>query len=230
MSASVHASKLWINEGLGRFHAGERFRETRIEWAGDLDLDGDPDLLVSQAGTSSFTPGLSEIGMFLGTPGSPGSPPTFAQDPRLCCWSFDPLQGDITSDDHLLDGYPDFAIVRSLDGSNFEPLALINTFGFGGSILANVTLADAGFDLNADALIALGDVNGDGISDAVFGTHQDELVDISEVHIKKTASGFGTNSYDWAFQILPAGLLVDLDTDGDLDLVGERIVFNRTSP
>ncbi len=218
------ASQLWVNDGRGRFRAGGRLGSRRVEWVGDLDLDGDVDLLVSRPlGVDA------EIGMFLGAPRGPGLPPFFVPDPRLCCWAFDPLRGGLAVGDPARDGYPDFAIARSLFGAYYEALGLYNVFALGGAIAANVSL-DSGHDLGPGARISFGDVNGDGIDDALVGTHLEDPVTISEVHLKRTAAGFGYGTFSMTQQLLPTGLLVDLDTDGDLDLLGERIVFNRTYP
>ncbi len=219
MIGAPSASRVWIDDGRGRFQLWRSVDGLRIEWAGDVDLDADVDLLLSRPFYYSH-----ELQLFLAVPRA-GLPPTFVRDGRLAGWTMDPFRGWIAEGDYVQDGYPDFLIARTV-GNWTEALALFNTFNVGGSIAANVGL-DYGYDLEPDARVALGDLNGDGLCDALTGAHLDDPVPISEVQLKKTPGGV-YRAFDMAQQLLTPGLLVDIDTDGDLDLLGERIVFNRT--
>ncbi|MSR63727.1 MAG: VCBS repeat-containing protein [Planctomycetes bacterium] len=211
------ATRLWANDGTGFMRNGGTFPE-RASWAGDVDLDGDLDLITN--GTSS-----SIMRLYLGANAAPGRLPDLVPDVSAGGWPFDPASG-IATGDFNQDGYPDFALVSS---STFEVLAFNNLFPLGRSLGANVAL-DSLYDLEESARVELGDLDLDGLIDALVGTHDGERTDISEVHRKRFSGYVGTNMFQMAQQLVPPGLLVDLDQDGDLDILGSRIAFNRTLP
>ncbi len=213
MSAAPRSS-LWINTGIGRFGAG-RSSLLRVEWGGDVDRDGDSDFLAS-------FPSLygSDVQLFLGL----GQ----GYVPNVRYGYFEPIVGGIATGDYVRDGFPDFAMIAPWFMAQ-ESVALPNGFRVGGSLFASGMLAsNANFSLGSR--ISLGDLDDDGVCDALIGYLAGEITRVSEVHLKTIPESWGLHSFARAQQLVPPGLLLDLDTDGDLDVLGERIVFNRTLP
>jgi hypothetical protein len=204
-------TRLWANDGTGSFRAGGRLRVYRSLWAGDVDLDGDMDLIASGSGyggTSTY--------LLLGSAPVPGRFPTFTWDARPGSWPHDSTTG-LAEADLDRDGYPDFGMVTT-QAALFE-----NHFAGGGS-LAQVELYSF-WGLAAAARLDLGDLDGNGLFDVVVGPHAGDFAGIVEVRLGLTGpyTSFSANR-----QVVPPGLLVDLDGDGDPDLLGERVVLNRT--
>jgi hypothetical protein len=70
------------------------------------------------------------------------------------------------------------------------------------------------------------DVNVGFSRDRLVGPLDDENVDVCALHLQRTSGA--PLVFDRAYQLVTPGLLVDLDADGDLDVLGERLAFNRT--
>ncbi len=214
---SPAATSRWTNDGTGHFTLYAAWDGKRVEWDGDVDLDGDNDLLLS-------TPVIGNrwrLDLYLGV----GDGVTFTYDSRPGLLLFDAVRGGLAVGDYVQDGYPDFAIARSV-GVNHEGLDLYNDFALGGSLVQGLALESEYLQV-AGARVSLGDVDGDGLHDALVGPHDEELVFVSEVHVKQTPLGVGPGSFDVAQQLVSPGLLVDLDGDGDEDLLCQDVVKNR---
>lgn len=64
-----------------------------------------------------------------------------------------------------------------------------------------------------------------GVPESRCGESSGEEIELSEV--MRAADFGGTNGVR---QLLPAGLLVDLDSDGRLDVLGRRVTFHAAQP
>jgi hypothetical protein len=205
----------WLNDGRELFRAAPSLAGARAEWAGDLDLDGDVDLLASEPGVIRPVTCL-----YLGSSQGQGVVPTFIRT-SMSDIPFDPVGSGVAEGDYYgPDGYPDFAVATP------RAIALPNFFPLGGSIGATVAL-DSGRDLKPDARVALADVNGDGLTDGLVGTLRDDTEPIAEVHLRTGTAWIHPNNFRVALQLLAPGLLVDLDQDGNMDVLAERIVLHR---
>ena len=217
-------SRLWANDGSGFFRAGGRLRVLRILWAGDVDLDGDMDVI----GAGSGYDGTSTY-LYLGSNPVPGRLPTLTWDSRPGYWPHYAESG-LAETDFDQNGFPDFACVVA--GNVYfgpETLGFNNRFGSGGSLAPHEGLEFYYYDLAEGARLALGDLSGDSRIDALIGPLDIEIAPISEVHLNRQAGPLSYN-FETVIQVVPPGLLLDLDGDGDRDVLGERIVFNRTVP
>jgi len=136
--------------------------------------------------------------------------------------AFVPGSGRVAAGDLLVDGYPDFAFVETV-GTQTRGLLLRNDFAIGGSLVA-VPAFDVGA-LDVDAWAAAADLGGTGGDDVLIGV-RGEPVGVSDVFLDLGGNG----QFGHARQLLAPGLLLDIDGDGDRDVVGERIVFNLQLP
>jgi hypothetical protein len=214
------ADRVYLNDGTGRFEdSGLAIGEEEIAW-GDLDADGDVDMLAKAYG-QGYRVYLNDGGVQGGTPGQ------FAAG-----WQMEDNQamyGDLALAD--LDGDGDLdALIASgsrLEGS-FPTRLLWNDGG---------QFTDSGQQLNETmgARFAVGDLDGDGIPD-VFVANMDRLP--SEIWLNDGAgrlvdSGLRLGSPSRHLATWPS--LGDLDGDGDLDVfVGSlqgrpEIWFNMTA-
>lgn len=222
-------TRLWANSGTGFFRFGGSLDGYRALWAGDVGLDGKVDLIACGSGY-----GGSSTYLLRGTTPVPGQLPTFNWAGPV--WHQD-IDDGIWATDFDRNGYPDFALA----GQNWTtspwpphlyssaPLILDNQIDTGGTFAEHSGLSDIyGYepDLVLHFQLSIGDLQGDSGCDALIGPLEDELVDICDLHFQIGSS----LNFDWSYQLVSPGLLVDLDGDGDLDVLGEKIAFNRTSP
>ena len=219
---SASDSALWANDGAGFLSAALALPGHRVAWTGDVDLDGVIDLLA----THEIWYG-SELGLLLGAQGAPGEVPLFTPDPMFATgWTFDPIEGGIDEGDYYLqDGFPDIAISRTIGSFQFpSDFQFFANYVPHGTSLRAVSFRDV--PDHAVLRTRLGDVDLDGVSDALAGPVQgeDELTELSQF-MRRSGITFATS-----LQLMPTGELVDLDMDGDLDVLAERIVLNRTIP
>ena len=209
------SSQLWINDGTGFFEPGQVLLQDRIEIVLDVDLDGTLDAMSARAGFFP-QPGLHRIE---GIATGPGLPPFFAPDPTPIVSRFNPLATGVPSADlYLLDGYPDFAVVGRGAFGPPRPITVRNTLPYGSS--AAFTPAFHQAELAPRSRVSAGDLDGDGIEDLLAGELEGELIPVSEIL-------YGPGNQPALHQLVPKGLLLDLDGDGDLDILGDEIVFNQ---
>jgi len=213
-------TRLWANDGSGHFRAGGREPIFRAIWAGDVDADGDLDLLQCGSGyegTSTY--------LYLGSNPVPGRLPTLTWDSRPGYWPLQAHSG-LSVADFDQNGYPDFACVTTPpDFGSTQASALNNRFAGGASLVFSNGMSST--VLLDDARISLADLDGSGTVDALSGPLTGELIDISEVLVNRQVGEVQYSSFDRVRQLVPPGQLVDLDGDGAPDLLGARIVFNR---
>lgn len=219
-ASSEAETHLFANDGTGYFQDGGRQLVYRAVWAGDVDLDGDMDLVACGSGydgTSTY--------LLLGSNPRPGRLPTLTWDNRPGAW-WQEIDSGMAESDIDDDGDPDLAcaLTRETVFVIREALLLRNRFDAGASLAQHAGL-ERELDLAPEARIALGGLNGDASVDALIGPMDYELVDVCELHFQRTSGPALT--FDQTFQLVSPGHLVDLDGDGDLDVLGEQIAFNR---
>lgn len=132
--------------------------------AGDFDLDGRPDILVGSPSESTgpLDPSVGAIRIVSGADGSI----LFA---KLATESTTPLGGSVAGGDDVdADGRPDFLVGRP--GVAGVPGAVDVRSGDGGGLLATLAGESDGDQFGVG--LALADVDGDGIRDAVVGASQ----------------------------------------------------------
>jgi len=214
-------SRFWHNTGSGQFLGPYELLDMRVEHVEDLDEDGIPDLLASEDYPTYGTWKLEVWSGFLFSGGTTG----WVRMPELMPdLPFDSTSSPIGSGDLLVDGHTDFAFSRRYPGFDGQAHYLYDLAPYGGTGYgANVSLPST-IGLRIDARVAIGDLNGDGADDALIGPHW-EPVATCYVALKRLPTG---NQFDSVRQLLEPGPLVDVDGDGDLDVIGTRVVFNRT--
>jgi hypothetical protein len=222
---TLSATNCWRNDGSGYLRRDSRLQGSRAEWAGDLDLDGVVDLVDTRLGSFGH-----ELGLLRGIPGGPEELPGFARDAAFPAnWTCNPIEGGVAvADYYLQDGFPDLAVARTYSSSQApgRMLTFVNRFEINGTIGA-VTFSRTPDD--GVERVRLGDVDGDQLADAVAGPLQGEgeLTDLCHVYLNTGATASFSAP---TLQLIPNGELVDLDQDGDLDVLAERVVLNPTMP
>jgi hypothetical protein len=209
-------SRVWANQGAGCFEALPPVDDDqRIDLALDLDLDGIVDLVTFDAASS--------LGLVRIYRGVAGNPPTFV---RATFNGFARLVGNISAGNLHTNafpdpGYPDLFMIGMYSGT--QGVVSLNGFEPPASSWGSTSVSGS-MPPTAHALV--GDVNGDGLDDEVVGASGGAAAR-SVVRLK---TGPSWAAFSGTVQLLPTGWLVDVDTDGDLDLLGDRIVFNLSAP
>ena len=223
-------SQLWLNVGAGSFLPLERIEGERVERVADLDHDGVADLVTTHR--NQFYTYDDSMGVLRGSL-SELSIPSYVDLTDLLfqnsVFPIDGILGGATFEDFNGDGFLDMGVV-SWPGStslNSTATLYIDRQGFGETgYLANVAVHPA-LPLAADARLRAGDLDGDGAADVLISG-----ID-GGPHISVMRAKYDDPS--WFFegriqQIIPRGILADVDGDGDLDVVGGGVVFNLTTP
>jgi hypothetical protein len=209
-----------VNDGAGSFDAAP-FRDLRrIEAITDLDLDGRLDLAVTQ-----YPPYFGLPRVWILHASGPVSPPTFVGDVqnwvgRLALGTIS--VGNLASADCPDPGYPDLLYMGCC---SISPWLTMN-----GDETSISSWGSGIFDFQIpfiEPFCRVGDLNLDGRDDFLSG-RTGVFVKLCIVHTKVGPLAF--DGFEARTQVLPPGQLVDLDQDGDLDLLGEQVVRNRTIP
>jgi hypothetical protein len=201
----------WNNDGSGSFALVGTWPGARVEHAEDIDLDGDTDLFVSRNQGTNFKLELYH-----------GPSPAYTLDPTLGTWFYEPHATSLSFADVDGDGFTDFGLASK--NVLLSPLLFENRFGLGGAPSFEVRGLSPRV-LVPGARVVFGDLDLDGTSESLCGEGWGEEIAISEV--MRAADFGGTNG---VLQLLPAGLLVDLDSDGHLDVLGRRVTFHAAQP
>jgi hypothetical protein len=174
--------------------------------------------------------------LYLGSNPRPGQLPSLAWSRVV--WHQRASSG-ISSADLDLDGFLEFAAAaEGWAQSVFPPYRtgtdlqlLANRFASGGTLAFDAGLSDL-YDFEPDLVpeprLALGEFLGDSRIDALAGPLADEEVEISKLH-RQLPRGFYYR-FERSYQVVSPGHLVDLDGDGELDVLGETITFHRPRP
>jgi len=215
-------TRLWANDGPGTFRAGGELGY-RALWAGDVDLDGDLDVVGAGGGY-----GGRSTYLLRGSNPTPGQLPTLTWDSRfrgsLSSGWFHEADAGLSALDFDQDGYPDLASVNypSLYHSLPHAEAFNNRYASGGTFTA-ATLFYAYLD-QAGRMVAAG-----GLPQiALISSLEDDLDEVTEVRLKTFVGPVNNSSFQpRSQQVLPWGQLVDLDSDGRLDVLGSWVALQR---
>jgi hypothetical protein len=218
-------TRAWANDGAGTFLPAGRLAVYRALWAGDVDRDGDLDLM---AGASGYE-GTSTYLLL-------GSQPRAERLPRMTwsgiLWHQESTAG-LEEADMDGDGRADFGVAAQEwyfgvppTLARIFPGLLMNRLGSGGSLVMNSALdsANSEYHFARAERVSLGNLLGDDRPDALVGPLDFEGVTLCVVARRR---GAALPAFDSIIQAVPAGILVDLDGDGALDILGEDIVFHR---
>ena len=192
---------------------------------GDIDGDGDRDLVVSR-----------QLGSFsvLDRTSSQAEPFRKISDP------ISPLHGIQAPNNAIpalvdLDQDGDLDLVVGWSGGNFEYYEQVDDVTF--EKRSGFENPLDGFDVGRDSAPAFGDVDGDGDVDLVAGNRDGEFHFFERVPSGSfeprtgIANPFDSLSVQWCgiATVVNVPALVDLDRDGDLDLVSGRCFFLNTA-
>ncbi len=193
-------SRVWINDGLGFFTAGAPVGP--VSTVVDLDLDGMADLLLNNSVIRWGLPGANwTLGQSYGV--------TFSVTNRV-----KDVDGDGLLDIVIFQGSSSRAL-RNMGGRAFQVL-----IGPGLGVYAAPEMR---------SFIDIADIDLNGTLDMVSSTVQAWYMPRT-MSVRKNVS-FGVASASWqivAPHVMSGHSLVDIDGDGDLDLVGDRIYKNLT--
>lgn len=202
---------LWRNDGTGFLSQWLVSASDDVELVRDFDGDGRPDLLLSASGATSIS--LATVG---GGFGAAQRLPTGVGVP--------PFHGAYAAADVDGDGLPELATIGRSGSSNPRVLLWHNTSVVGAVSFRVVSVGAELFEPASQTAIA--DLDGDGRVDVLAGP----IDGIDAVAVYRNVNGQpGTlSATDFAPAVLqlapPRFDLMDADGDGDLDLVGDRVV------
>jgi hypothetical protein len=219
-------SQLWLNDGAGSFLPLERLGVERVEHVADLDHDGVFDLITThQRDIFNETLGILRGSL------SELSIPSYVDLTQFLLgelgYPINGIEGGAAFADFTGDGFLDMGVVANPRSVVPRVQLFIDRQGFGETgYLANVAV-DPGLQFGENARVRAGDLDGDGatdvlISGAVGGPN------VSVMRLKNDDPSWFFQAY--VEQVIPRGILVDVDGDGDLDVVGDGVVFNRSTP
>ncbi|HED66753.1 MAG TPA: VCBS repeat-containing protein [Planctomycetes bacterium] len=231
-SDAIAESRIWLNDGTGRLFGAGRIQGAWIDHVTDQDHDGIPDLFGSVPSSLTFLEPSANMEVWRGTL-LPGGLVGYQLVPGLTSASgvwYYPISSrpGLGFGDVFGGGYTDIVVTMSSpsQASVLWDQQAIGGWGFGGqaSIRSNL-----GSSLAPDATTLIGDIDADALNDVVVGPWGNgEEVEIFDVMSKGAPASFWFDTV--TAQVLPLGVLVDVDMDGDLDLVGSEVVLNRTIP
>jgi imidazolonepropionase-like amidohydrolase/L-ascorbate metabolism protein UlaG (beta-lactamase superfamily) len=189
------AARVFLNDGTGAFSAGEPTFPLTTVW-GDLDADGDVDVLVKEEGVGYTVHQNDGTGRF-------DQHWTQADDAAMDL-------GDMALEDLDSDGDLDAVITNGHFQSTSHPAMIFINDGTG-------LFTDSGQRLSAvrNAGVGLGDLDGDGDPDLVLADHMEPCqVWLNDGRGRFADSGFRFGD-DQFYRHVHLG---DLDGDGDLDI------------
>ncbi|MBK8230800.1 MAG: FG-GAP repeat protein [Candidatus Eisenbacteria bacterium] len=194
--------------------------------AGDVNGDGQPDLLVGAPGYDADQIDEGRAYLFLGNGSSYESSPSWQADGDVDSTGFGAVvsgAGDVNGD-----GYDDVLIGASAPdgGSGFASLYLGGAAGLSATAALQLSALDIGY---ARTLAGLGDVNGDGYADVAIGAPLSDVggADAGTVYVYHGSSGGLEPTPAWSLsgdgdgQRLGGALktLGDVNGDGYADLL-----------
>jgi hypothetical protein len=192
---STHGVDLYLNDGTGHFSPSEISFPVTTIW-GDLDRDGDVDLLIKEAGVGyavKLNDGTGQFERYWTQP-----------DPTAMGL------GDLALADVDHDGDLDAILTNGHYQTTSHPAMVFLNDGTG-------RFADSGQRLSAprNAGVGLGDLDGDGDLDLVLTDHMEPCqIWLNDGEGRFTDSGFRFGDDEFYRH----ALLGDLDGDGDLDI------------
>lgn len=201
----VFSTEFYFNDGDGNFLRDEA-QSINLKFGdfglGDIDSDGDPDMVIN---------GLDDMGNFQSrfaiNDGAGNFTLVFPQD-------IEDIDGEIELFDYNGDGHDDLVLL-GLDPMGDQRTVLYRGDGFGGF----TELLDTGIDQLSHGDIAAGDVDGDGDMDIMICGEFAQGDIRSQVYLNQ-----GADMFEHAEDIALAGVSLgelsfqDFDVDGDLDI------------
>jgi hypothetical protein len=182
----------------------------RIEETLDIELDGDVDLLVVRDSNPY-------LGLLRGA-----SPGEFAESPSLYGW-YGPDNGPLLRSDFDDDGFEDFGLLVNVVPT-MTAVVLRNASSYSPGLLYAAAALPFGTYQRPGGGTAFADFDGNGRTDMLIGVDAAEIADVSWMQLNR---GTATLSFR---QLLPHSLPIDLDADGDPDLIGASVRLNRSTP
>jgi hypothetical protein len=201
------STSVWVNSGSGSFAAVQVLAGKRVEFVGDVDWIGSekPDLLL---GTIPSGSSWGFYGFYLFENTQPvGETPSYSD-----VWLGGYYTPYVPAARVAVGDLATWAHTPGLEWASIEPTG----YGFG--------RYDNRY-YRADARLYARDLDGDGSDDVLSGPLSTGLDGEREERVPILRLGPGW----WDEQILEPGLPVDVDGDGDLDLLGREITLNRAN-
>jgi len=201
MDETAMWSKVWTNDGAGRFALERTWNQVMVLALADFNGDGAIDVLTVDAGARA------DVAIRLRLPGGGfGGPNVLAGSSRDARPGIADLDGD--GDLDILSGSVSRGILYTNDGSG----------GMVGQVLGDV--------LGRDNVWSIVDLDLDGVLDAVAYQPYFDAARTSTVLMGLAGGGFAP-----AVRVVGAlSMFGDVDRDGDLDAVGPFVFFNPSSP
>jgi hypothetical protein len=210
----VHRSDLWLNQGNGTFVPGPTLLDERIELVADFDGDHIPDFVTrTNAGTLQLRCGT-------GNPSAPFTAPlaTFAVRPIQ-------YQGGVVLVDADDDGRPDLLVLGITGNTSTMSVTIYcNSTSAPGapSFSAPYSFEDV---VNGTGCASVADLDGDGRSDLALSDLPGRRM-TTRFYLRTSANGAPLAYAPPIEQAIWQGIPVDIDGDGDLDMVGPWVAKN----